>query len=53
MPIPYCSIQFKGSTEGTTSNENGGFYLESERNWKEIEISFIGYKTLVVPLEKN
>ncbi|QVY67419.1 DUF5686 family protein [Polaribacter sp. Q13] len=53
IPLPYCSIQFNGSTEGTTSNENGGFYLESKDNWKEIEISFIGFKTLIVTLEQR
>ena len=50
-PLPYCSIQFKGSIEGTTSDENGGFYFESKETWKEIEVSFIGYKTQIVPLE--
>lgn len=52
-PIPYCSIQFKGSSEGATSNENGLFYLESTNNWTEVVVSFIGYKTLVIKLEKK
>ncbi|WP_343328885.1 DUF5686 family protein [Polaribacter staleyi] len=50
IPIPYCSIQFNGSKEGTTSNENGGFYLESKEDWKELKVSFIGFKTLIIPL---
>ncbi|WP_405608108.1 DUF5686 family protein [Polaribacter sp. Asnod1-A03] len=52
-PIPYCSIQFKGSTEGTTSDDNGSFYLESDKNWQEISVSFIGYKNLIYKLESN
>ncbi|MBU3010575.1 DUF5686 and carboxypeptidase regulatory-like domain-containing protein [Polaribacter vadi] len=52
-PIPYCNIQFKGSAEGTTSNDNGSFYLESDKTWQEISISFIGYKTLDYRLTSN
>jgi hypothetical protein len=36
-PIPYCSLQFKGSTEGVVSNEDGTFYIESPKLWNEIE----------------
>jgi hypothetical protein len=52
-PLPYCNIQFNDSSEGTTSDDNGSFYLESKSNWKELSISFIGYKTLVYKLDKN
>ncbi|WP_341221574.1 DUF5686 family protein [Polaribacter atrinae] len=52
-PLPYCSIQFNGSIEGTTSDENGGFYIESKETWKELEISFIGFKTQIVPLAQR
>lgn len=52
-PIPYCNIQFKRSTEGTTSDDNGAFYLESDKTWQYIKLSFIGYKTLEYKLEKN
>jgi len=52
-PIPYCSIQFEGSKEGTTSNENELFYLESNENWQALKISFIGFTTQTFPLEKK
>ncbi|MCG1036045.1 DUF5686 family protein [Polaribacter sargassicola] len=52
-PIPYCSIQFVNSTEGTTSDDNGSFYLESDKNWQEISVSFIGYKNLIYKLENS
>ncbi|AOW20615.1 DUF5686 family protein [Urechidicola croceus] len=43
--IPFANVVFKGSTVGTVSDENGKFYLESDENYSEIEISFIGYET--------
>jgi hypothetical protein len=51
--VPYCSIQFKGSTEGVVSNEDGKFYIESSKIWNEIEISSIGYKKLLFKLSKR
>ncbi|MGB5320988.1 carboxypeptidase-like regulatory domain-containing protein, partial [Lutimonas sp.] len=32
-PVPFANIIFKGSTEGTISDENGKFYLESENTY--------------------
>jgi hypothetical protein len=52
-PIPYCSIQFKNSTEGVVGNDDGKFYIESDKLWSELEISSIGYKTLLFKLEKK
>ena len=50
-PVPFANIIFKGSTEGTISDENGKFYLESEISHKELEISFVGFETKVISLE--
>ena len=52
-PIAYANILFKGSTEGTTSNENGRFYLESDEKWDTLIVSFIGYELLEIPLPKS
>ena len=52
-PISFANIIFKGSTQGTITNENGKFYLESDDNWDAITVSFIGYETLTVPLDKK
>ena len=52
-PISYATVIFKGSTIGTITNENGKFYLESDEDWKTIEISFLGYETLQITLEKS
>ncbi len=52
-PIAFANIIFSGSTEGTITNENGKFYLESEANWDALNVTFIGYETLRVPLYKK
>ena len=43
-PVSFVNVFFKDSSEGTSTNENGKFYLESDQNWDTLIISFIGYK---------
>ena len=43
--IPFANIIFVGSNEGTVSDENGKFYLESSKNYTQIEVSFLGFET--------
>src|SRR5210317_22490 len=52
-PLPFVNLYFKNSSEGTSTNENGKFYLESEQTWDTLLVSFIGYKTLEFPLTKK
>lgn len=52
-PIPFANVIFKGSTEGTITNENGKFYLESGETWDSLTVSFLGYETLDIELEKK
>ena len=52
-PVSFANVIFKGSTIGTITNENGKFYLESDETWKALTISFIGYETLSIPLDKK
>ncbi len=52
-PIPFANVLFKGSTQGTITNENGKFYLESDQTWNTLLVSFIGYETLEVTLTKK
>jgi len=52
-PIAFANVIFKGSSEGTISNENGRFYLESEQRWDTLVISFVGYETLILPLKEK
>ena len=52
QPISYANIVFKGSNEGTVSDENGKFYLESAKTYTAIAIAFVGYTTKDVTLAK-
>lgn len=52
-PVAYANVIFKDSNEGTITNENGRFYLESEESYDGLWVSFIGYELQVVPLEKR
>ena len=40
--IPFANIFFVGSSIGTVSDENGKFYLESNKTYSEIDVVSIG-----------
>ena len=42
-PVSFANVLFKNSTEGTITNDDGRFYLESENNYESVIVSFIGY----------
>ncbi len=52
LPIPYANVYFKGTSEGVITDENGKFYLESANTYRELLISFIGFESKEVKLEK-
>ena len=52
-PVPYANVIFKNSSEGTITNENGRFYLESTETWDTLVVSFLGYKTIEFALDKK
>lgn len=52
LTVPYASVYFKGTTEGVTADENGKFYLESKNSYTAILVSFIGYGSKEVTLDK-
>ncbi len=51
--VPFANVLFPGSSEGTITNDNGRFYLQSDNNYDTIQISFIGYETLTYTLENK
>jgi len=53
QPVAYANVLFAGSTEGTISNEEGKFYLESDNSWDTLRVSFLGYETQELKLEKR
>lgn len=52
-PIAFANVFFKDSNEGTITNENGRFYLESDDTYSTVVFSFIGYTTLELDLTKK
>lgn len=49
-PIAFANVLFKNSTEGTITNDNGRFYLESETTYPTLVVSFIGYQAREISL---
>ncbi|EAR00852.1 DUF5686 family protein [Maribacter sp. HTCC2170] len=49
-PVAFANVIFKNSTEGTTTDDNGNFYMESDASYDILEISFIGYETQDIEL---
>ncbi|NNK20565.1 MAG: hypothetical protein HKP07_04605, partial [Flavobacteriaceae bacterium] len=39
-PVAFANVIFPNSTEGTITNDNGRFYLESDQNYNVIQVSF-------------
>ena len=52
-PVAFANVYFNNSTIGVITNENGKFYLESDKNEAEIQVSFIGYTTQTITLTKS
>lgn len=51
--VPFANILFVGSNSGTVSDENGKFYLESNKTYSEIEVSFLGYENKIVAIKSR
>lgn len=51
-PVPYANVAFLGTSEGMVTNEDGLFYLQSEKTRTTLQVSFIGYATQEIKLEK-
>ncbi|MEH6407024.1 MAG: carboxypeptidase-like regulatory domain-containing protein, partial [Leeuwenhoekiella sp.] len=52
-PIPFANVVFPASTQGTITNEDGRFYLESDDTYDSIKVSFVGFTTREIKLEKK
>lgn len=51
--VPFANIVFTGSSIGTVSDEKGKFYLESNKTYTKIEVSFLGYETKTIPVKSR
>ncbi len=52
-PVAFANILFKNSTEGTITNDDGRFYMESDNNHDALIVSFIGFDNVEVPLSSK
>ena len=49
-PVSFANVLFKDSSEGTITNDNGRFYMESDNTYTTLLVSFIGYETKEITL---
>jgi len=49
-PVSFANVLFKNSIEGTITNDNGRFYMESDTTYETLVISFIGYESQEISL---
>ena len=52
-PVAFANLVFKSSTQGTITNEEGRFYMESEEVWDTLSVSYVGYARQEIPLLKR
>jgi len=53
QPIPFANIVLGNSSEGTITDENGKFYLESDSDYNFVTFSFMGFKDKKIPLQSS
>ena len=51
--VPFANIVFVGSTTGTVSDENGKFYLESDKTYTKAEVSFLGFESKIISIKSR
>lgn len=51
--VPFANVIFPNSIEGTISNDDGRFYLQSDTTYDSVVISYLGYKTKTIQLDKR
>lgn len=52
-PVAFANLVFKNSTQGTITNENGRFYMESDQHWDTLLVSYVGYARQEIALERK
>ena len=53
LSVPFANVVFKDSNEGTISNEDGRFYLQSDTNYDTLLISFLGYESQEINISEK
>jgi hypothetical protein len=52
-PVPFANVLFVGLKTGISTDENGKFTISSDKNYKAIEVSYVGYSPKIVPLTSS
>ncbi|VVV02372.1 TonB-dependent receptor SusC [Mesonia oceanica] len=52
-PVPFANVLFVNSSVGTITNDDGSFYIETEKSYDALQVSFLGFQTQTIPLEKS
>ena len=53
QPVAFANVLFKNSSEGTITNDDGRFYLESEQVYDTLLVSYVGYATAEIALPRR
>jgi len=52
-PVAFANVIFKDSYEGTITNDDGRFYMESDATHQTLVVSFIGYEDKEIALSQK
>jgi hypothetical protein len=52
-PMPFVNVFLKKTTYGTTTDDNGKFFLKTKKYRGTLEISFIGFQTQTIKVNKK
>jgi len=50
-PMPFVTVGFAGSTIGAPSDNDGKYTISSDKPYRQIKASFIGYKDIFINIE--
>jgi TonB-linked SusC/RagA family outer membrane protein len=50
-PLPFVNVAVKGTTSGTTTDENGDFRLKVPGSRVQLSFSYVGYEDVTVPVD--
>ena len=52
-PLPFVNVIIKGTTQGTTTDDEGRFAFRTKKNRGVLEISFVGFQTQTIKVSRK
>ncbi|MDO9510317.1 MAG: TonB-dependent receptor [Bacteroidales bacterium] len=52
-PLPFANVYWEGTTNGTSTDENGNFSIEKPKGSHHLVVNFIGYKNDTLHIENE